>query len=117
MITDTGAAPFPYDCYLSFLVDVPRDSPLEPLVKGDLCFEPELFLCPGNYKAPPGLAIRLAGVPADLPLEPGKFPDNFHKASDGDLAAGTKVYRVRFVILLCGKDNSPCCILDIQEFP
>ena len=74
----------------------------ESFVKGGLGFEAEEGSGPGDIQTPPGLTIRLGGVPANLAWEARQFGDLLGQVLDADLLSRAEIDRLGAIVPLGG---------------
>src|SRR5262249_9363617 len=94
---------------------VPGDGAVQAFRQADLGLEAEPFAGAGRVKAAPGLAVGLAGIQADLALEPRLPRPEPGQVSEADLVAGTGVARVRPVVPRRGQVDRPGRVLHVEE--
>ena len=88
----------------------------EALLEGDLRLPPHaLYL--GAIHELPGCAVRLAGVPHQLPLEPHHLLHQLSELLDGDLAATPHIDVLQPGVLVHQEDDRVGEVIDVQELP
>src|SRR5919199_3464140 len=68
-----------------------------------------------GFESPPGLAVRLGRIEADLATEAGCLGDQRGQLGDADLAPAAEVDRVGVVVALHGGDDALGAIGHVQE--
>src|SRR5919201_4572229 len=71
---------------------IPRHRPLEAFTERRARAEAEQLLGPRDVETPPGLAVRLRGVPDDLTVEAGRLRHEARELADRDLIPGSDVH-------------------------